>query len=99
MRRRFPFPREAIGPQVLPTPRPVSVGKPMPGANKLMLITLQPFHELTELGLLLAVKPAGCHVEYADDGQPSSLSFLNQRVVLGARVLMSAADPQPDRKL
>ena len=38
-------------------------------------------------------------VGYADDGQPSSLSFLNQRVVRGARVLMSAADPQPDRKL
>ena len=33
----FPFPREAIGPQVLPAPRPVSVGKPRPGANKLKL--------------------------------------------------------------
>ncbi len=43
--------------------------------------------------------PAGRHVEHADDGQPSSLSFLNQRIVLGARVLMSAADPQPDRTI
>ena len=74
-------------------------GQPIDGPAEHLAVfaTLQPVNELAELMLLLAVKAAGRHVEHADHGQPASRSFLNQRIVLGACVLMSGTGPQPDR--